>query len=569
MLFNFFERMPKAKAGSIKPVVLLAVDGFGVAPNSKGNAIYLAKTPNYDYLLKNYPHGQLIASGESVGLPANEEGNSEVGHLTMGVGRVVPQSLMRIHASIEDGSFTGNLALNAALKHVKQYQSALHIISLVSSGEVHAALEHFYATIDFYKNHDLKNICLHLITDGRDAPPQEAQKTVSEILEYIKPYPNIKVSTIAGRYYSMDRDRRWERTQLSYEAMVEGKGPHYSSPLDAIKATYQEGKSDEFILPSIIVGPDILPVGLVKDNDAAIFVNFRIDRPRQLTMAFTMKDFESSQAFEIEITNDERHFGGKQTKAKTAGKTFIRRVKPQNLFFVTMTEYQKNIPVSAIAFPPISVPDSLTSIFASHSLKQLHLAESEKERMVTYYFDGLNEKHIIGEDVVIVPSPNVKTYDLKPAMSTQKIVREFILNLNKSRYHFFVINFACTDMVGHTGKLGAAIKAVEAADKGLGQIVNATLVAGGTFLMTADHGNVEELYHFPTSSYYFTTSKGDVNTSHSNNPVPVIIVSSKLYGLAKQIPNGSLSDIAPTILHIMDIPTPDTMTGKNLLEGII
>lgn len=570
MLFNLFNRepqLPKVVPGAIKPVVLLVLDGFGIAPPSPGNAVTQAKTPNYKYFLANFPHGQLIASGESVGLPANEEGNSEVGHLTMGVGRVVLQSLMRIKAAIEDKSFFENDSFTKALAHAATHNSKLHIMGLVGTGEVHSAIAHFYTLLELCQKKQVKEVCLHLFTDGRDAPPQEGKEIIPQIVNAIKNTPNIKIATIAGRYYAMDRDRRWERTQLAYEAIVEGKGPQFSSPLEAVEATYAEGKSDEFILPSVMV-KDGKPVGTVADNDAIIFFNFRIDRPRQLTMAFTMPDFEDLKHFELEL--EDSHHEGRPAKKKevVAGPTFKRTVWPKNLFFVTMTEYQKNIPVSAIAFPPFQIEDSLSRVLSDHSKKHLHLTESEKERMVTYYFDGMKEERTPGEDVLIVPSPKVATYDKKPDMSTKKIVKEFITALNKSNYHFFVMNFACPDMVGHTGNLKAAIRAVEAADQGLGQIAYATLAAGGTFLMSADHGNVEELMSYPTGSFYFTTAGGEKDTSHSNNPVPILIVSPELKGKPKQLMQGTLSDIAPTILGIMDLPVPAGMTGRNLLEGI-
>jgi len=551
----------------LKPVTLLVLDGFGIAPPSKGNAITQAKMPVYQSLLTRYPHGQLIASGESVGLPANEEGNSEVGHLTIGVGRVVLQSLMRIRASIEDKTFFENKALLDAAQHVKSHRSDLHLIGLVSSGEVHASIDHFYALLQFCVQESIPRTFLHLITDGRDAPPTEAQTIIATITEKIKSTSAIQIATISGRYYAMDRDARWSRTQKAYQAMVLGQGRFVNSPLEAIQSAYAANQTDEFIEPTVIVQNN-QPVGTIKNNDAAIFFNFRIDRPRQLTMAFTMKDFETLEQFEVEHDPHSQESRPVTERRVLKGPTFQREFWPQNLFFVTMTEYQANIPVSSIAFPPLSVPDSLASTLARNNLRQLHLAESEKERMVTYYFDGIVSACQMGEEVIIIPSPKVSTYDKKPEMSIHQIASKYVEELNKSTYHFFVINFANPDMVAHTGNIAATIKALEETDKALEKVFSATYKAGGTLLLTADHGNAEELLSFPTGSFFYTTAEGSIDTSHSNNPVPVIIAGPAFEGKAAQLPQGSLADIAPTVLSIMGLPAPPTMTGKNLLNQI-
>ncbi len=567
-MFNLFKNnIPKPIPTGVKPVILLILDGFGVAPASEGNAISRASTPNYNKFLRTFPNGELIASGESVGIPANEEGNSEVGHLTLGAGRPVLQSLMRVNKAIEDMSFYDNPAFISAREHTRRYGSRLHIMGLVSSGMVHASMEHLYALLDFCKKRAVSKIFLHLFTDGRDAPPNEAKQIVESILENTKPLPSIQIATISGRYFAMDRDRRWERTQKAYDAIVLGKGMPVSSPLEAIESAYAKGLSDEFIVPSVITNTQG-PVGTVNDNDAVIFFNFRIDRPRQLSMAFTMPNFERLEEFDLGF--DPHHEEGKPTPRQNivSGPTFKRERWPQNLFFVTMTEYQKNIPVGAIAFPPLTVDDSLTRILADNNIKQLHLAESEKERMVTYYFDGMKEQCYIGEDVLIVPSPKVSTYDKKPEMSIRKIVSEFVKALNKGIYQFYVINFANPDMVGHSGNIEASIKAVEATDWGIGQIVGAALSVGGTTLITADHGNVEELIKYPTGSYFFTTSEGDTDTAHSNNPVPLLIISSQFQGKPLSLPKGSLADVAPTILSIMNIRIPDSMMGTSLSEKL-
>ncbi len=559
---------PELKPGAIKPVVLLVLDGYGIAPPSAGNAVTLAQKPTLDYIYRNFPHGQLIASGESVGLPANEEGNSEVGHLTIGVGRVVFQSLMRIRKSIEEGTFFENEALLNAANHTKSYNSTFHIIGLVGSGDVHSSIDHFWAMVEFAKRQQLPKVRLHLFTDGRDAPPKEGKSVIQKIEEQLVATPNIKIASVAGRYYAMDRDMRWERTQKAYEAMTTGNAPTAPSASQAIEVNYQKGNTDEFIEPTTIV-ENGTPVGLIKDNDASVFFNFRIDRPRQLTMAFTMENFEKIKGFKMEEDKEAHHMGRPTEREKEySGNTFKRTVWPKNHYFVTMTEYQKQIPVSGICFPPITVADSAAHVIGGANLKHLHLAESEKERMVTFYFNGMNEGKLPGEEVIIVPSPKVSTYDKKPEMSTPEIVNKFIQELKRDVYHFFVLNFACTDMVAHTGNIEASIKAVEAADVGVKRMMDAVLAVGGTMIITADHGNVEELISYPTGSFYFTTAKGEVDTSHSNNPVPVYIINSSLHGKPVQLTQGSLSDIAPTILKIMNLPVPTGMTGKNLLEGV-
>ncbi len=559
---------PNLLPGAIKPVVLLVIDGFGIAPPSAGNAITLAQTPTLDYIYRNFPHGQLIASGESVGLPANEEGNSEVGHLTIGVGRVVFQSLMRIKKSIENRSFFENEALLKAAAHVKSYDSTFHIMGLVGSGEVHSSLEHFWAMVEFAKRQQLPNVRLHLFTDGRDAPPKEGKSVLAKIEESLISTPNIKIASIAGRYYAMDRDMRWERTQKAYEVMTKGSGATAESASQAVEENYQKGNTDEFVEPTVII-ENGSPVGLIGDNDASVFFNFRIDRPRQLTMAFTMKGFEKIKGFKLE-QDKEAHHKGKPTEddKEYSGSSFKRTVWPKNHFFVTMTEYQKQIPVSAICFPPITVQDSLSHILGAANLRHLHLAESEKERMVTFYFNGMNEGKLVGEEVIIIPSPKVPTYDKKPEMSTPQVVNKFIHELARDHYHFFVLNFACPDMVGHTGNIQAAIKAVQAADAGVRRMMDAVLAVGGTLFITSDHGNVEGLISYPTGSFYFTTAKGVVDTSHSNNPVPIMIINSILRGKPVKLTQGSLSDVAPTILKIMNLNIPAGMTGRNLLEGV-
>lgn len=567
MIFPFNLQRKKLQVDSIKPVVLLAIDGFGIAPPSQGNAIHQAKTPNLDSLKNSYLYGMAIAAGESVGLPANEAGNSEVGHLTIGAGRVVNQSLVRINKAIEDRSFLTNSAFINALNHIKRYKSALHITGLVGSGSVHSSTEHMIALLEFCKKNNVSNVCLHLITDGRDAPPTDGLHVVEEIEKYLEETKVGKICTISGRYYAMDRNAQWDRTKRMYDAMTVGKGQRASKASSAISASYSAGKTDEFVEPTIIGDG-----GLVKDNDAFIFFNFRIDRPRQLTMAFVLPEFEHMKGVEFGYLPHEQQTGAKATDTPT----FKREVVPQNLYFVTMTEYQKNLPVSDIAFPPPVVTNSLPEVVSKVGFDQFHLAESEKERMVTFYMDGMREKRFEGEEVKIVPSPSVATYDKKPEMSVFEIVKEFKKAISQNKYKLIIMNFANPDMVGHTGKLEKAIEAVEAVDRAVGEVFQEILIRDGVFVITADHGNAEELLTYSKKSFYFTTDDGDVNTEHSNNPVPVYIAGNMFKNSEYTIDRntseydykGALQDVAPTILHIMDVPVPVEMTGTNFLEQV-
>jgi len=562
MFKRFFGQSSRNNSSSIKPVALLILDGWGLAPPSEGNAIYRAKTPYYDGLIANYPKGELIASGESVGLPANEVGNTEVGHLTMGSGRVIYQDLKRISMSIEDSTFFENPAFISVSNHVKKYKSNLHIMGLVSTGNVHSSLDHLYALIQFCKKSDIGNVYLHVFTDGRDAPPKQGVEVVSKLENYLEESRVGTIASIAGRYYAMDRDKRWDRTKLAYDAIVMGTGQVAKNAVDAIKMSYSQNITDEFIVPTVIVDDRSVPKATIKDNDGVIFFNFRVDRPRQLTMALTLPNFESIKEFDFGPARDM----AKEKGVTKIGSTFKRERWPQNLFFVTMTEYQKNVPVSAIAFGNESIVNTLSDMLSKNGLKQLHMAESEKERFVTYYFNGLREAKAPGEEFKIVPSPKVATYDKKPEMSVYKLVKEFKRSINESKYNFIVMNFANPDMVAHTGDIDATIKACAHVDKAVKSVVEAILAIDGTLLLTADHGNAEDLLTFPQGSYYYTSKKGVVNTDHSNHPVPLILVNRKYKGVRATLPKGSLADIAPTILAIMNIAKPMEMGGSNLLS---
>lgn len=569
-LFSFLNGgIPKSpKASTLKPTVLLILDGYGIAPNSEGNAIARANRPNLASYPKNYPHGELIASGESVGLPANEVGNTEVGHLTLGAGRVIDQDLVRINKSIKDMSFFDNKSLIDALNHIKDKPHyKFHIAGLVGTGNVHSSLSHFWALIDFCKRNRLTDVCLHLFLDGRDSPTQEGISIVEKIDAEMKNSKIGRISTIAGRYYAMDRDGRWDRIKLAYEAMVLGRGKLAKNAVEAVKRSYDEGKTDEFVEPVVMTDDSGKPVGLVDDGDSFVFFNFRIDRPRQLTMSFVMPDFENIREFDF--GKDPEREGRKEGKVHFVGGTFKREKVVKNLYFVTMTEYQENLPVNGIAFPKIVVNETLSEIISRQKLFQMHMSESEKERFVTYYFNGQKEGKFFGEESVIVPSPQVATYDLKPEMSADKLVQEYKRRSNEGKYSFFVINFANADMVGHTGNLAAAIRAVEHLDKAVSEVINWTMGLGGTVLITADHGNAEELLTYPSTSFFITTEKGKASTDHSNNPVPIIIISEAFKGKALDLGRGALADVAPTILHIMNIKKPIAMTGRSLLDKLV
>ncbi len=566
-LFKFRKPEIKLSPGKSQPVVLLILDGWGIAPPSPGNAVTLAKTPNMTRLASLYPHGELVASGESVGLPANEVGNTEVGHLNLGAGRIVLQDLKRITKAIKDGDFFLNKAFRDAAEHVLKNNSKMHIMGLVSSGEVHSSLGHLYAVLDFCKREKVSNVYLHLFTDGRDAPPNEGIEIIKKVEEYIKSIGIGTIATVMGRYYAMDRDRRWDRIEAAYQAIVSGKGKTAFSVETALKNSYLSGKTDEFIEPTVIVRPSGAPIAQVGDNDSVIFFNFRIDRPRELTMAMTVPDFTKANiSWEFDpfaVKYGQKHADEPVGILKT--EPFARGRIPGNLFFMTMTRYQKNLPVSAVGFPPETIKDSLTETLASLNIPQMHMAESEKERFVTYYFDGQKEEKFQLEDTLIVPSPKVSTYDRKPQMSVFDLSYEVRRVLSEDKYKFFVVNFANVDMVAHSGLIPPTIKAVEYVDQAVGEVYDAIMAVGGTLIITADHGNGEELLTYPRGSYFFTTSKGAVNTDHSNFPVPVIFAARGLEGKVRTITGGVLADVAPTILSLMKIPKPEAMTGRNLL----
>lgn len=489
--------------------ILIVLDGWGIAPASKTNAITRARTPYYDSLLKAYPHCTLSAHGKHVGLPPGYIGNSEVGHLHLGAGRPVKQDLARIFDAIKDGSFSKNRALTKALKNAKNSQ--LHLIGLVSDGGVHSHVDHLIALLKMAKQHKFKHVNVHAILDGRDTPPQSAKKYLRKVEKHLQ--KGWRIATIMGRYYAMDRDQRWQRTKKAYDAIVNNKGKQYDDWKDALQAAYNRGETDEFVTPSV------LSQATVQDGDAAIFFNFRNDRAKQLTKAFVQKRFP--------------HF----TRDK------------KNVHFVCFTQYAQELN-APVAFPPHKLKNTLGEIVSRKGLRQLRLAETEKWAHVTFFFNGLTDKQFRKEDRKLIPSPKVSTYDKTPHMSAPKIAAKAVETIKKRQHAFILINFANADMVGHTGKLGKTIQAVQTIDSCLKQLVPEARKHGYDVIVTADHGNAEKMAY----------PDGSPCTAHTTSPVPCILVSDKKM---KKHKNAGLYDIAPTVLSLLGIKQPKEMTGTS------
>ncbi|OGM20197.1 phosphoglycerate mutase (2,3-diphosphoglycerate-independent) [Candidatus Woesebacteria bacterium RIFCSPHIGHO2_01_FULL_38_9] len=541
-----------------KFVVLTILDGWGIAPNSPGNAISSANTINLDKFA-SYPHGELEASGESVGLPHNEDGNTETGHLNLGAGRIVYQDLERINMAIADGTFFENKVLIDAFEHAKKNKSKLHLIGLVGAGGVHSKLEHLLALIQSAGRLKFKNLFIHIFTDGRDSPPTTAKTYLKKIQDVLKKEGVGEIASIMGRYWAMDRDQRWERTGRAYSALTKGDGRFVKLPEEAIDSSYSEGRTDEFIEPSNVVNSQGKPIALIADNDAVVFFNFRIDRPRQLAKAFVMKDFSKAN---ITFDYEQYHLDLNKVQPKIAAKEpFKRGPQLKNLFFVTMTQYSKPLVDEGAqpAFPPEMIDMPLSGVISSSGLHQLKITESEKERFVTYYFNGLREKPYPMEESIIVPSPKVPTYDQKPEMSAYEITDVLLKKLATLDYQLVVVNYPNPDMVGHTGNIGATVKAVEIVDECVGKLANFILAYEGVLLITSDHGNAEELINANT---------GEIDTEHSTNRVPFYAISHAFLGKAQKLRSGILADIAPTIISLLNLPIPSSMTGRNLLADL-
>ncbi len=526
-----------------KPVVLLILDGWGISANPQGNAIAQANTPNTNMLWRNYPSLALQAAGLSVGLPWGEMGNSEVGHIVLGAGKIIYQSLPRITLSIQNGGFFHNPAFLKAVNHTRNYQSALHLIGLISNGGVHSHIEHLNALLEFAKNEKVREVYLHLFTDGRDTLPDSGTSFIGAIEQTMQDLNIGKIASVSGRYFAMDRNLNWDRTQKAYECIIGNYTSTASNALAALKNYYQEKITDEFIPPTFITKTGASKksrsgatlTGAVKDNDAVIFFNFREDRGRQLTKAFMLPEF-----------------GG-----------FERSRVIKNLCFVTMTEYEKGLPVE-VAFPPEKVSYPLARVISEAGLRQLHIAETEKYAHVTYFFNGGEEVVFPAEDRVLIPSPSVANFAKRPEMSAAEICERVIKEIEKGVYNFIVANFANPDMVGHTGDLLATIKAIETVDECIGEIVKTVLTYRGALLITADHGNAEEK---------ISPMTGETLTEHTTNPVPLWLITAENKKNKTQAEivseqnsiKGFLADVAPTIIELMGLKKPEEMTGQSLL----
>jgi 2,3-bisphosphoglycerate-independent phosphoglycerate mutase len=539
-----------------RPLTLIILDGWGLAPKGKGNAVTQANTPNMDRYWNIYPHTKLQASGSAVGLPKGEPGNSEAGHTNIGAGRIIYQSLPRINMSIADGSFFKNSAFLSAIENVKNKNSALHLMGLIGGGGVHSSIEHIFALLRLAADHNIKNVYLHLFTDGRDSPPTAATKYLEMVEQNINKYGVGKIATLVGRFYAMDRDQRWERIQIAYDALTKGKGTKTNNYKKAIEESYEKDITDEHLKP-IIITENNQPLRRIKEEDSVIFFNYRIDRPRELTKAFVLSEFETLMIKKPAFDPYAEKYGKKQYE--DLGKeitTFKRDKKYDDLVFATMTEYEPGLPV-LVAFPPTAINMPFARFISEKGWRQFHIAETEKERHVTYYFDGKREDPFPGEDRLEIPSPKeVKTYDEKPEMSAKKVTKTLLNRLDLKTYDFVIVNFANPDMVGHTGDLKAGVKACQTVDSCLGKVVQKVLSLGGVCFITADHGNVEEMIN-PKS--------GDPSTQHSANLVPFIIASDKQEHKHLPLKSGILGDIAPTILKIAGVTKPNSMSGKSLI----
>lgn len=521
-----------------KPLVLAILDGWGIAPDTRGNAIAKAKTPRMDRFIREYPTMTLSASGNEVGLLYGEMGNSEVGHLNIGAGRVYYQTLPRINKSILDKTFFKNHAFLEAVAQVKKNKSTLHLLGLVSSGNVHAAQDHLHALLEFCKEQKIKDVAIHAILDGRDAVYNSGESFLLALKEKMKETGVGAIATLAGRYWTMDRDNRWERIEKAYAAMALGRADAYAKdPIDAIRASYAKEVYDEEFVPTVI-GSEGHPTAVIKKGDAVIFFNFRPDRARQITEACTLPAFSK-----------------------------FTRDPISDLCFVTMAEYEKELPVS-VAFPPTVVHNCLAEVVSKAGLKQFHIAETEKYAHVTFFLNGTVEDPFPGEERKIIPSPKVASYDQAPEMAAFDIAKEVAQAIDKDAYDVVMLNVANADMVAHTGNFEASVAAMEAVDKALGIIADHTLAKDGVLVITADHGNGEEVENLQT---------GEKDKEHSTNPVPLIIVGNAYHGQAGPVgdppdgdlslmhPVGVLADVAPTVLKILEIEKPEEMSGRALI----
>lgn len=502
----------------LRPITLIIMDGFGISGDIKGNAIAAAATPNLDGLFAENPCTLLDASGLAVGLPEGQMGNSEVGHTNIGAGRIVYQELTRITKSISDGEIYKNEAITAAFDNCKKHGSALHLIGLLSDGGVHSHITHLFGLLEMAKKHGIENVLVHAILDGRDVSPVSGAGFIEQLEAKMREIGVGRIATVMGRYYAMDRDNRWERVKKAYDAMVYGKGEKAALPASYVRASYEKNVTDEFVVPAVCAGDK------VKTNDSIVFFNFRPDRAREITRTFVDPEFSA----------------------------FEREYFP--VHYVCMTEYDKTMPNVSVAFKPESLENTLGEYLSLHGKKQLRIAETEKYAHVTFFFNGGVETVYEGEDRVLIDSPKIATYDLKPKMSAYEVTDAVLERINSGKYDNIILNFANCDMVGHTGIFECAVKAVEAVDECVGKVVGATLSKGGIAIITADHGNADKMFD----------EKGDPFTAHTTNRVPFAVIGKDV----RLRENGVLADIAPTILEIMGLEKPKEMTGTSLIETV-
>lgn len=505
-------------------VVLVVLDGWGVNPRTQGNAILKAATPHMDSLAERYPLTTISISGLDVGLPEGQMGNSEVGHMHLGSGRVVYQDLTLIHRAIDDGTFFSNRVFLEAVRAAKKIGGRLHVMGLLGDGGVHSHQRHQEALIEIGCRERMESIFLHLFLDGRDTPPTSAEQFVRQLEAKIEACPSVRIATLSGRYYAMDRDKRWERTEKAYLALSEGAGVQAASALEAVGKSYQNNITDEFVLPTVIRGA--FPEAAIRNGDAVVFFNFRADRARQLTRAFTEEGFQE----------------------------FPRERRIAVASFVTMTEYDKTFQLP-VAFPPRELANILGEVASRSGIRQLRIAETEKYAHVTYFFNGGQEKKFPLEDRILVPSvKEVPTYDLKPEMKAQEITERLVQAMRERRYGLVILNYANADMVGHSGNFAATVRACEVVDRCIGQVVKVLLEENGRAIITGDHGNAEQMIDYET---------GNIHTAHTSNPVPLILVDEELRSC--RLRSGTAIDVAPTILGLFGISQPAEMTGRPLI----
>jgi len=526
-----------------KPLVLIILDGWGYSPKTEANAIALAHKPTYDRLLREYPNTLIHTSGPFVGLPDGQMGNSEVGHLNIGAGRIVHMDITRIDLMIQNGDFFSDPTLVAALKHARTGGRRLHLFGLVSDGGVHSQQAHLYALLKMAKQQGVDRVYVHAFMDGRDTLPTNGAGYLEQLQQKMREYNSGKIASVNGRYYAMDRDRRWERIAKAYNAMVfgNGEGGKYVDPVQGMKDSYNKGVTDEFVIPFVCIDNKGEPLSAIRDEDSCICFNFRADRVRQITRALARNSGLSAQ-------------GGRELPgADDLDNTISRDRVPRNIHCVCMTRYDKNFTLPVV-IPPESMANILANVMGQTNLRNLRVAETEKYAHVTYFFNGGVEQPFPGEDRLLVPSPKVATYDLKPEMSAAGIAQGVVKAVEDQTFDVMIVNFANADMVGHSGKIEPTIKAVETVDACLGEIEKAVRARGGAMLITADHGNAEQMIDPAT---------GGPHTAHTTNPVPFIVVSEDARQFTLK-PNGSLRDISPTILGMLNLPEPKEMTGQDL-----